>query len=161
MTLQQKLQAREPENLVKDSDHRLVSDKGWVIFGKEKYGPRKGQSYISVMDNTDGYGVDYTFYRNEGGMVWDVSKNSRDGHSETRITMDEMRDVQELDKLGMNVGPLMKRAICAIAIQHDRAVRINESLMDSAMRRAGLSVSKDGKISDARATSTQQRGGRA
>ena len=156
MTLQQKLQAREPENLRKDSDHRLVSDKGWVIFGKEKYGPQKGQDYISVMDNTDGYGVTYTFHRD--GMLWDVLKQSRDGHSESEITMDDMSDVQELDKLGMNVGPLMKRAICAIAIQHDRAVRINESLMDSAMRRAGLSVSKDGKISDAGAGTIQQRG---
>ncbi len=155
MTMQTILANRAVENLRKESDHRLENDMGSVVFGKEKYGPNRDCPYITVMDNTDGYGTEYTFHKSAPGL-WDVVKSSRNGQTESEILLDDMKDgVDSLTKLGLNCGPLMKRAICAIAIQHDCAVRIGESLMDTAMRRANLSVSKDGKISDKK-TNAQQ-----
>ena len=161
MAMKDFIQNSQVEDLRLDGENRLVSNQGWVLFGKEKYGANKGNPFITLMDTTDGYGTEYSFQKDDYAM-WRVTKSSRDGHEEKEVCISDMQNgLDALKNLGMNVGPLMQRAICGIAIQHDNAIRIGESLMTTAMRRAGLSVSKDGKLQDAHSVTPNTRGGRS
>ena len=76
-----------------------------------------------------------------------------------------MSDMQEalesLKELGIKNSPLMQRAICGIAVQCEKGTRVGESLMQTALRRAGLSVSDDGNISRRGVIQSQNQGGRS
>ena len=161
MALLNRLQQTQPENLRVSSDHRLESDRGILIFGKQKYGSDRGSPYIDLVTN-DGFSS-YKFIKQGTGPLWDCYvQKAGELPVEKEILMDDMQDtLKSLNDLGIECGPLMKRALSGIGIQHDRAIRVGESLMTTALRRANLSVSKDGTISDAKAAQTQNQGGRS
>ena len=157
MTLLNRLQQTQPENLRMESDNRLESDTAILIYGKGRYG--SDRPYIDLTDKNTG--KDCHFIMGDNSLEWDFE---RSGQESIEIGMPHMNEALKSVK-DLNIGfcgPLMQRAICAIALQHGKATENGKSLMVSALTSYGnFSISKDGKISDMKATQIQNQGGRS
>ena len=149
MTLLNRLQKTQPENLRKVSDSQLESDTALLTLGSDE-----GYTCINILDKktSDSYR-----FSSLHGDEWMMEKNTKAlvdrGHG--KFPSKECSELSEVfidnkGELGKFsppcCGPLMQKAICGLGYSIGRTSYEGMSYMDVALKRAGLVVSKNGKI---------------
>ena len=130
------------ENLHKVSDHTIENDKAICSYKRMREG------YCMAISNKK-TGDNY-FLKNEDPITWSVTKNGKPFMDRLVVNSSthDLKDVKDFDFM----GDLMQKAVVGIARQCDsEKVCLSDSkvgFMEIAMRYAGLSISKNGQITD-------------
>ena len=146
MTLTNRLQKTQPENLRKLSDKVLESDTALLTLGADE-----GYTCINILDKktSDSYR-----FSSLHGDEWMMEKNterlvdipSKKCEELSNIFIDNTGDLGKFSP--PYCGPLMQKAICGLGYSINRSSYKGTSYMDVALKRAGLVVSKNGKVTE-------------